>query len=73
MESNSSQNKNETNTLRSEHLTNGELPIVACVEGYHDLPIGDIDSDTIENLILEKKYDENAEYAEYRGNAREKI
>jgi len=27
---------NEINTLRSEHLTNGERPIVASVEGYGD-------------------------------------
>jgi hypothetical protein len=26
---------NEIDTLRSEHLTNGEKLIVACVEGYY--------------------------------------
>jgi hypothetical protein len=66
MESHSSQNKS---TLHSEHLTNGERPIIASVEGYGDFPEGEISEDSNYFLIHKEAEEGNADYAEYLGDA----
>jgi hypothetical protein len=62
------------NTLHSEHLTNGERPIIASVEGYGKLTVKEISDGSNRFQIFTARDDENVDYAEYAGdtNAQEK-
>jgi hypothetical protein len=57
----------EINTLKSEHLTNGEKPIIACVEGYDDIPLnsGEDEPETVRDVILRAKEEGKYEAADY--------
>ena len=53
----------EPDTLHGEHLTNGEKPIFACVEGYYDIPAkpGVRDPETVKDLVSRMKKEGNCE------------
>lgn len=57
--------KNEINTRKSEHLTNGERPIFACVEGYGD-EMALRFAATNKHLISEIKKNKKVEIVDYK-------
>jgi hypothetical protein len=61
--------KNEINTLHSEHLMNGECPIIACVEGYYDNPVGydGMIQETVRDFIQRMKKEEKIHEEERTG------
>ncbi|MFA5830569.1 MAG: hypothetical protein WC878_01940 [Candidatus Paceibacterota bacterium] len=57
-------------TLRSEHLTNGERPIIASVEGYQKMTVKEIADGSNRFRIFTERDEENTDYAEYGGNTK---
>jgi len=60
--------KNEINTLHSEHLTNGEKPIIASVEGYANMSVKEIADGSNRFRIFTERDENNIDYVEYGGN-----
>jgi hypothetical protein len=58
--------KKEINALHGEHLTNGERPIVACVEGYDDEALAQSDVAN-KRLISEAKKNKKVEIVDDNG------
>jgi len=56
------------NTLHSEHLTNGERPIIASVEGYGKLTVKEVLDGSNRFRIFTERDKENTDYVEYCGD-----